>query len=66
MSDRYAVIAAHRGRFPVRLMCYALGVSVSGYNAARRRAAADADVAERPPLPERLRTRAGAAGHLRG
>jgi transposase InsO family protein len=31
MSDKYAAIAAHRGRYPVRLMCAALGVSVSGF-----------------------------------
>ena len=27
MSDQYAAIAAERGRFPVRMMCAALGVS---------------------------------------
>ena len=38
MSDKYAAIAAHRGRFPVRRMCAALGVSVGGfYDAERRR-----------------------------
>ncbi len=31
MSDKYAAIAAHRGRYPVRLMCAALRVSVSGF-----------------------------------
>ena len=31
MSDKYAAIQAHRTQFPVRLMCEALGVSVSGF-----------------------------------
>jgi putative transposase len=39
MSDKYAAITADRGRFPVRLMCRALGVSVGGYYAARQRPA---------------------------
>lgn len=39
MSDKYAAITAHQARFPVRLMCRALGVSVGGYYAARRRPA---------------------------
>jgi putative transposase len=39
MSDRYAAISADRGRFPVRLMCQALGVSVGGYYASRQRPA---------------------------
>ena len=37
MSDRYAAIHAHRGEYPVRLMCDVLGVSASGYYAAQRR-----------------------------
>jgi hypothetical protein len=37
MSDKYAAIHAERARFPVRLMCAALGVSPSGYYAARQR-----------------------------
>ena len=36
MSDNtYAAIRAYRGRFPVRLMCEALGVSAGGFFAAR-------------------------------
>lgn len=34
---KYACIACHRGEFPVRLMCRVLGVSVSGFYAARQR-----------------------------
>lgn len=37
MSAKHAVITAHRDRYPVRLMCAALGVSVSGYYAALHR-----------------------------
>ena len=37
MSDKYAAIQAHRGEYPVRLMCDALGVSASGFYGARRR-----------------------------
>jgi transposase InsO family protein len=41
MSDKYAAIQAHRTQFPMRLMCEALGVSVSGcYDALARQAAA--------------------------
>jgi len=59
VSDKYAAIAAHRGRFPVRLMCQALGVSVGGFSEAEARRAA-------PPSPravddERLRVRVRAA-----
>ena len=39
MSDRYAAITAHHDRFPVRLMCRALHVSLSGYYAHVQRAA---------------------------
>jgi putative transposase len=40
MSDKYAAIAAERGHYPVRLMCAALGVSVSGfYDATARQTA---------------------------
>ena len=48
MSDKYAAITAHRGRFPVRLMCAALAVSVGGFYdaAARQRGAAPARVAD--------------------
>lgn len=53
MSDKYAAISAHRARFPVRLMCEALDVSISGYYGAVARAAA-------PPSP-----RAGADERLR-
>jgi len=35
---KYACIAAHRDRYPVRLLCRALGVSPTGFYAARRRA----------------------------
>ena len=47
MSDKYAVIAAHRTEFPIILMCRVLGVSRAGYYAAQdrvpsTRAAADA------------------------
>ena len=47
MSDKYAAITAQRGRFPVRLMCAALAVSVGGFYdaAARRRGAPHARVA---------------------
>ena len=38
MSDKYAVIAAHRTEFAVRLMCRVLTVSVSGFYAACARA----------------------------
>lgn len=37
MRDAYAAITAHTPQFPVRLMCRALGVAVSGYYAAHRR-----------------------------
>jgi putative transposase len=37
MSDKYAAIAAERGRFPVRMMCAALGVSVGGFYDAQSR-----------------------------
>lgn len=37
MRDKYAAITAHRARFPVRLMCRVLDVSVAGYYAAQRR-----------------------------
>jgi hypothetical protein len=55
VSDRYAAIREHRGRFPVRLMCAALGVSVGGFYAAEARRTA-------PPSPraaddERLRVK---------
>jgi transposase InsO family protein len=37
VSDKYAVIAAERGTYPVRWMCALLGVSVAGFYAAERR-----------------------------
>lgn len=37
MSDKYAVIAAHREDYPVTLMCAALDVSPSGFYAAQDR-----------------------------
>ena len=36
MSDKYAVIAAERGTYPVRWMCALLGVSVAGFYGAQR------------------------------
>ena len=39
MSDKYAAITAHDGQYPVRLMCRALDVSLSGYYAATARLA---------------------------
>ena len=39
MSDKYAAIASERHRFPVTLMCEALGVSPSGFYAAQQRPA---------------------------
>ena len=38
MSDKYAVIAAHRTEFPIILMCRVLSVSRAGYYAAQDRA----------------------------
>jgi transposase InsO family protein len=40
VSDKYAAIEAHRRRFPVRLMCQALGVSASGFYEAQARPSA--------------------------
>lgn len=37
MSDKYAVIDAHRPTYSVQLMCEALGVAPSGYYAAQQR-----------------------------
>lgn len=37
MSDKYAVIGAHRTLFPVRLMCRVLDVSPAGFYAAQQR-----------------------------
>ena len=51
MSEKYAAIRAHRSRFPVRLMCEALGVSVGGFYGAEARRAA-------PPSARRRRRRA--------
>jgi putative transposase len=51
VSDKYAVIQAHRAQFPVRLMCRVLAVSPAGFYAARTRppsARATADAALRP------------------
>ena len=50
MSDKYAVIAAHRTEFPIILMCRVLAVSRAGYYAAQdrapsKRATADATLA---------------------
>lgn len=46
MSDKYAAITGERGRFPVRLMCRALGVCPRAYYAAQHRV----------PGPRALRT----------
>ncbi len=54
MSDRYAAITAHRGRFPVRRMCAALGVSVGGYYESVRRAAGKTPPGARAAADERL------------
>ena len=59
MSDKYAAIRAHRAQFPVRLMCDALGVSVSGYYAAVARVAAPPSA--RAVVDERLRVHVRAA-----
>lgn len=37
MSDKYAVIAAHRAEYPIALMCRVLAVSRSGFYAAQGR-----------------------------
>ena len=57
MSDKYAAIAAERGRFPIRLMCAALRVSVGGfYDAqARHREARPARVAHDEQLLVEIR-----------
>ena len=44
MSDKYAAIQAHQGQYPTRLMCEALGVSVSGFYDAVARSAAPPSV----------------------
>jgi len=59
VSDKYAAIRAHRAQFPVRLMCDALGVSVSGYYAAVARVAAPPSA--RAVVDERLRVHVRAA-----
>ena len=56
MSDKYAAITAHRPRFPVRLMCQALDVSVGGYYASRQR-----PPSARAQADERLRVEVRAA-----
>ena len=54
MSDTYAVVAAHRAEFEVRLMCRVLSVSRAGFYAAQRRApSADAQADERLRVEER-------------
>lgn len=37
MSDKYAAIRRDRDRYPIRLMCAALGASASGFYAAESR-----------------------------
>lgn len=39
MKAKHALITAHRDEYAVRVMCHALGLSVSGYYAAQRRGA---------------------------
>ncbi|MBA3497518.1 MAG: IS3 family transposase, partial [Gemmatimonadales bacterium] len=59
MSDKYAAIAVHRGRYPVRLMCAALHVSVSRfYDAQARRQGAPS---ARAAADERVRVAVRAA-----
>lgn len=48
MSDKYAVIAAERRTYPVRLMCAALGVSAGGFYDAQRRAPSARATADEP------------------
>jgi transposase InsO family protein len=66
MSDKYAAITALRDRFPVRLMCAALDVSLGGfYDAAQRaRGAPSAHAAADERLLVEVRT-AHAASHRR-
>lgn len=54
MSEKHAAIAAHRGTYPVRVMCDALDVAVSGYYAAQRRPPSPRAVADHV-LREQLR-----------
>ena len=60
MSDRYAAVEAHRGQFPVRLMCRLLEVSTSGFYDAMARRASGARSA-RMTSDERLRVQVRAA-----
>lgn len=60
MSDKYAAITAHADRYPIRLMCAALGVSASGYYDARAREAA----APRPRALQRTRRQAMVRSHF--
>jgi len=64
VSDKYAAIQAHRGQFPVRLMCTALDVSVGGYYEAVARQAVARQAAPpsaRAVADERLRVHVRAA-----
>jgi len=61
VSDRYAALRAHRGQYPLRLMCAALEVSVSGFNAAERRRRAGAPPSARAAADEWLRVHVRAA-----
>jgi len=56
VSDKYAAITAHRGTYPVRLMCEVLGVSASGFYAAQGRTPGGRAAAD-----ERLRVEVRAA-----
>ena len=60
MSEKYAVIQAHRPQFPVTMMCRALTVSTAGYYAAQRRepsAHAGADATLRAQIVEVFHTK---------
>jgi putative transposase len=46
MSDKYAVIAAHRTEYPIVLMCRVLSVSRAGYYAAQGRAPSTRAIAD--------------------
>ena len=52
MSEKYAVIAAHRTEYPITLMCRVLSVSRSGYYAAQQRPASARAVADATLLVE--------------
>lgn len=65
MSDKYAVIDAHRPTYPVQLMCDALGVAPSGYYAAQQRAPSARARAD-DALREQVRAQFRASGETYG